>query len=129
MVARRIRIISLLTSLILTSGIAAAQSCSNVSQTVDEARAKLLKARDAKDLNAAKELARIAKTAIDDAETAASSCRCTNAANDFSDAAIHVRRSREAGSLKDFSASLAKGIDGFNAALQSMRVCASSRSR
>ncbi len=101
----------------------AAQSCNSLSSYVEDARDYLRKAQRDSNLNSAKEYARRAKGELEDAETAANSCRCGNAASDFDDAARHARRARDASSSEEFADELRRSVRDFNSALDNLKGC------
>jgi len=109
------------------SSSAVAQSCSSLSQNIDDARTELTRARDSNDFDNAKNYARRAKNELEDAELAANDCKCPLAASEFDDAARHAKRARDSDSGSDFANELRRAIRDFNSALSNIRLCKSSR--
>ena len=103
---------------------ASASSCSMLSYAVDDARSKLRRAANETDLEDAKDQARRAKSALEDAAEAAGDCKCDAAYNEFDDAATRARRARDADDADEFVDNLNRAIRSFNAANEALRNCA-----
>jgi hypothetical protein len=95
-----------------------------LSMNVDDARTKLLRAARETDLEAAKDYARRATSALDDAAMSAMDCKCDMAYIEFDTAASRARRARNADSADEFVYSLNRAIRAFNSALDALRGCA-----
>ena len=102
-----------------------AVTCDMLVMNVDDARTKLRRAANETNLDAAKDYARRAKSALDDAAMSAMDCKCYKAHIEFDTAASHARRARDAYSAKEFVDSLNRAISAFNSALNALRACAS----
>lgn len=100
-----------------------ARSCDRVSNDVDEARSKLRRAAGETDLESAKDNARRAKNALEDAASAASECGCSAAYSELDDAASKARRARDAYDSDEFVYQINRSIRSFNAALDALRRC------
>jgi hypothetical protein len=105
-----------------------ASSCSMLSYTVDDARNRLKRAANETDFEDAKDYARRAKSALDDAAMAAMDCSCDMAYSEFNTAASRARRARDADDPEEFVDSLRRAIRSFNSALDALRNCARRRS-
>lgn len=104
-----------------------ATSCSMLSYTVDDARTKLRRAANQTDFEDAKDYARRAKSALDDAAMAAMDCKCDAAYSEFDTAASRARRARDADDPDEFVDSLNRAIRAFNSALGALGDCAGRR--
>jgi hypothetical protein len=102
---------------------ASARSCDSLSYTVDEVRSKLRRAAGETELESAKDAARRAKNALEDAAYAAMECECSWAYSEFDDAATKARRARDADSGDEFVDQLNRSIRSFNSALDALRRC------
>jgi len=102
-------------------------SCSMLSYNVDDARTKLRRAANESDFEDAKDYARRAKSALDDAAMSAMNCECQMAHSEFDTAASRARRARDADSPDEFVDSLNRAIRAFNDAIRELRSCASQR--
>ena len=71
---------------------ASAKSCDRLSYTVDEARSKLRRAAGETELESAKDAARRAKNALEDAAYAARDCECNSA---YSDLTMQLQKQEE----------------------------------
>ena len=71
-----------------------ASSCGMLSYSIDDARIKLSRAAKETDFESAKDYARRAKSALDDAAMAAMDCKCDMAYSEFDTAASRARRAR-----------------------------------
>jgi len=87
--------------------------------------AKVSRSRAAKetDFESAKDYARRAKSALDDAAMAAMDCKCDMAYSEFDTAASRARRARDADDVDEFDDSLNRSIRSFNSALEALRPC------
>ncbi len=112
-------------ALCLASSDVWAVTCDMLVMNVDDARTKLRRAADETDLDAAKDYARRAKSALEDAAMSAMDCRCSMAHIEFDTAASYARRARNAGTAEEFVDSLNLAIRAFNSALSALRACAS----
>lgn len=101
-----------------------AVTCDMLSMNVDDARTKLRRAARETDLEAAKDYARRAKSALDDAAMSAMDCKCHMAYSEFDTAASRARRARDADSADEFVDSLNRAIRAFNSAFDALRACA-----
>jgi hypothetical protein len=95
-----------------------------LSMNVDDARTELQRAARETDLEAAKNYARRAKSALDDAAMSAMDCACHMAYSELDAAASRVRRARDADSADEFVDSLNHAIRTFNSAIDTLRACA-----
>ena len=111
----------------VTPNATSAQSCSGLRSYIEDARSNLNRAGRASDFDSAKNYARRAKNDLEEAETAANSCRCGSSASEFDDAARHARRARDADTPDDFADELRRAIRDFNAALGNLQRCAGFR--
>jgi hypothetical protein len=109
----------------LASSDVCAVTCDMLGMNVDDARTKLRRASDETDLDAAKDYARRAKSALEDAAMSAMDCRCSMAHIEFDNAASYARRARDAGTAEEFVSALNRAIDAFNSALNALRSCTS----
>ncbi len=99
-------------------------TCDMLVMNVDDARTKLRRATNETDLDDAKDYARRAKSALDDAAMSAMDCQCHMAYMEFDTAASYARRARDADSAGEFVDSLNRAIRAFNSALDALRPCA-----
>jgi hypothetical protein len=106
---------------------ASASTCSMLSYAVDDARTKLKRGRQWNNFEDAKDRARRAKSALDDAAMAAMDCNCDMAYTEFDTAASRARRARNADNPEEFVDSLNRAIRSFNSAIEALRVCARTR--
>lgn len=106
---------------------APASMCSMISFAVDDARTKLKRAANETDFESAKDYARRAKSALDDAAMAAMDCKCDMAYMEFDSAASHARRARNADEPDEFVHSLNRAIRSFNSAIEALSECARRR--
>ena len=104
---------------------ACATSCNMLSYSVDEARTELKRAANETDFESAKDYARRARSALDDAAMAAMDCKCDMAFMEFDTAASRARRARDADTVDELVDSLNRSIRSFNSALDALRFCAS----
>lgn len=115
-----------LTALFFVSN-AQASNCGMLSYAVDDASTKLKRAANETDFEAAKDYARRARSALDDAAMAAMDCKCTMAYNEFDTAASRARTARDADTVEEFVDSLNRSIRSFNSALNALRACSRER--
>lgn len=101
--------------------------CERSNYSVDDARTKLKRAANETDFESAKDYARRAKSALDDAAMAAMDCKCTMAYSEFDTAASRARRARDADTVEEFVDSLNRSIRSFNSALDALRACTNTR--
>jgi len=106
---------------------ASASTCGMLSYAVDDARTKLKRAANESDFEDAKDYARRAKSALDDAAMAVMDCKCDMAYMEFDSAALRARRARDADDPEEFVDSLNRAIRSFNSAIEALRACAHSR--
>lgn len=104
-----------------------ASTCDILTSNVDDARTRLRRAANENNLEEAKDLARRARNALDDAASSAQDCKCDEAYSEFDDAATRARRARDADSADDFVYNLNRSIKSFNSALSALRSCAQQR--
>ncbi len=123
----RISLVTMLLSaaLCLASSNVSAFSCDMLLMNVDDARTKLRRAADETDFDSAKDYARRAKNALEDAAMSAMDCQCGMAHMEFDTAASNARRARDADTPDEFVDSLNRAIRSFNSALNALRICAS----
>ena len=119
----RTQIVLLLCAVWFLPDQAAATTCALLSYSVDDARSRLRRAANEDDLDNAKDHARRAKNALDDAAMAALDCQCTVAYSEFDDAARRARRARDADGAEDFADQLNRAIRSYNSAIQALRTC------
>lgn len=112
---------------LFTASHAVASNCGMLSSAVDETRARLKRAADETALEDAKDYARRAKSALDEAALAAMDCKCDTAYSEFDTAATRARRARDADTVEEFVDALNRSIRSFNSALNALRACASLR--
>lgn len=98
-----------------------------LSYSVDDARTKLRRAANETDFESAKDYARRARGALDDAAMAAMDCRCNMVYSEFDTAASRARRARDADTVEELVDSLNRSIRSFNSALVALRACANAR--
>lgn len=98
-------------------------TCDMLPFNVDDARAKLRRAANETDFEAAKDSARRAKSSLEDASMSAMDCRCDMAYIEFDSAASYARRAAYADSPEEFVDSLNRAIRAFNAALDALQMC------
>lgn len=106
---------------------ASASTCSMLSYAVDDARTRLKRTANETDFEDAKDSARRAKSALDDAAMAAMDCKCDMAYIEFDSAASRARRARDADDPDEFVDSLNGAIRSFNSAIEALRMCARTR--
>lgn len=94
---------------------------------VDDARTKLKRAANETDFEDAKDYARRARSALDDAAMAAMDCKCDMAYMEFDSAATRARRARDADDPEEFVDSLNRAIRSFNSAIEALRACGRTR--
>ena len=107
--------------------IATASTCDMLTSSVDDARTKLRRAANESTLEDAKDQARRARNALDDAASAAQDCKCDTAYSEFDDAATRARRARDADNAEEFVENLNRSIRYFNSALEALKLCARQR--
>ncbi len=117
------------TSLLALPLTAHAFSCDMLSMNVDEARSQLSRAARERDLESAKDYARRAKGALEDAAMSAMDCKCQMAHLEFEDAASRARWARDASDGDSFASNLNRSIRAYNAGVASLKACASERRR
>lgn len=122
---RAILTIAAFCSMAPISGVAV--TCNMLSYNVDDARSKLRRAANESTLEDAKDQARRAKSALEDAAQSAMDCKCDMAYSEFDDAAVRARRARDASDPDEFVDNLNRSIRSYNSALQALRLCAASR--
>lgn len=120
------RIMLVLATLLFVSN-AQASNCSMLSYAIDDARTKLKRAANETDFEDAKDYARRARSALNDAAMAAMDCGCNMAYNEFDTAASRARRARDADTVEEFVNSLNRSIRSFNSALDALRSCSRER--
>ncbi|MGB7480433.1 MAG: hypothetical protein WA924_08905 [Burkholderiaceae bacterium] len=118
---------ALVLTLTVFAPFANASNCSMLSYVVDDARTKLKRAANETDFEDAKDYARRAKSALDDASMAAMDCRCDMAQMEFDSAATRARRARDAEDPEEFVDSLNWAIRSFNSAIEALRTCSRGR--
>ena len=118
---------ALVLALMVLAPFAQASNCSMLSYAVDDARTKLKRAANETDFEDAKDYARRAKSALDDASMAAMDCRCDMAQMEFDSAATRARRARDADDPEEFVDSLNRAIRSFNSAIEALRTCSRGR--
>ena len=118
---------ALVLALMVFAPFAHASNCSMLSDAVDDARTKLKRAVNETDFEDAKDYARRAKSALDDASMAAVDCRCDMAQMEFDSAATRARRARDADDPEEFVDSLNRAIRSFNSAIEALRTCSRGR--
>jgi hypothetical protein len=106
---------------------AVASTCDMLTSNVDDARTRLRRAANETNFEAAKDLARRARNALDDAASSAQDCKCDEGYLEFDDAATRARRARNADSAEDFMYNLNRSIKSFNSALDALRSCSQQR--
>lgn len=104
-----------------------AADCSSVASAVGDARDAIRRVTREDDFNEARDLARKARNALDDAASAAEECKCDDAHNEFDDAATHARRARDASDSAEFVDEVRKMIRDFNSAVGALQACARTR--
>lgn len=112
-------------ALCMASSDVSAVTCDMLAMNVDDARTQLRRAADENDFDAAKDYARRAKSALEDAAMSAMDCQCSMAHMEFDTAASYARRARNADAAEEFIDSLNRAIRAFNSALNALRACAS----
>jgi len=118
---------ALVLALMVFAPFAYASNCSMLSYAVDDARTKLKRAANETDLEDAKDYARRAKSALDDAAMAAMDCQCDMAQMEFDSAASRARRARDADDPEEFADSLNRAIRAFNSSIEALRTCSRGR--
>lgn len=94
---------------------------------LDDAKDKLQKVAKSSDFEEAKDYARRAKNALDDASIAASDINCPAAYSELDDAARRARRARDAGDVEEFSDEYRQAVRGYNDAVAYLQQCARRR--
>ena len=107
--------------------VAVASTCDMLTSNIDDARTRLRRAANETNLGEAKDLARRARNALDDAASSAQDCKCDEAYSEFDDAATRARRARDSDSAEDYVYNLNRSIKSFNSALTALRSCAQQR--
>jgi hypothetical protein len=103
---------------------ACAVTCDMLIMNADDARTNLRRAANETDFDSAKDYARRAKNALEDAAMSAMDCRCSIAHIEFDTAASYARRARDADTAEEYSDALNRAIREFNSALSALRSCA-----
>ena len=115
--------LALFLTLAAVAPMAHASSCSMLSYSMDEARSKLKRAANETDFESAKDYARRARSALDDAAMAAMDCGCIMVYSELDTAASRARRARDADDANEYVDSLNRSIRSFNSALEALRSC------
>lgn len=118
---------ALVLALMVFAPFAQSSNCSMLSYAVDDARTKLKRAANETYFEGARDYARRAKSALDDASMAAMDCRCDIAQMEFDSAATRARRARDADDPEEFADSLNRSIRSFNSAIEALRTCSRGR--
>lgn len=100
---------------------------STLHYALDEARSKLERVAKSSDLDEARDNARRAKNALDDAAMAASDINCPSAYSELDDAATRAKRARDAYDVDDFSDNYRRALRSYNDAVDYLRQCAKRR--
>ncbi|BDB29517.1 DUF3168 domain-containing protein (plasmid) [Cupriavidus sp. P-10] len=90
---------------------------------LDEARSRLDRIAKSSDFEEAKDNARRAKNALEDAAMAASDINCPSAYSELDNAATRARRARDAPDVDEFSDNYRRAVRGFNDAIGYLRQC------
>lgn len=122
-----VRKVALVLAIMTFAPFAHASNCSMLSYAVDDARTKLKRAANETDFEDAKDYARRAKSALDDASMAAMDCQCDMAQMEFDSAASRARRARNSDDVDEFVDSLNRAISAFNSAIDALRTCSRGR--
>ena len=92
---------------------------------LDDARTQLRRAVNETNFEDAKDYARKAKSALEDASMGAMDCRCLNLQMELDDASTKARRARDAYDYSDFASNINGAIRGYNASLGLLSSCRS----
>lgn len=120
---RLLAILVCFSSLLAYPTAAVGSMCSMLSYLTEEARSKLERTAKERSLEDAKDLARRAKSALDDAALAAMDCQCHLAYSEFDSAASRARRASNADDAEDFVDDLRRAIRSYNSALGILSTC------
>lgn len=94
---------------------------------LEDARSMLERIAKSGDFEEAKDNARRARNALDDAAMAASDINCPSAYSELDDAATKTRRARDADDVEDFSDNIRRAIRSYNDAVRYLKQCTNSR--
>ncbi|WP_087649967.1 hypothetical protein [Caballeronia choica] len=94
---------------------------------LDDARSRLERISRSSDFDDAKFNAGRAKSALEDAESAAASIDCPMAHSELDDAATMARRARDAYDSNEFSYNVRRAIRSYNDSIDYLRLCANAK--
>ena len=120
---RTIKILVLTTFLLAAASSAQAITCNMISVFLDDARSTLERTSNETDFEAAKNSARKAKNALDEAAMASMNCKCTMAFSEFDSAASKANRAKNASTPQELYDSLNRAINSYNSALKALESC------
>jgi hypothetical protein len=98
-------------------------TCNMLSFSLDDARTQLRRAINESDFEYAKDYARKARSALDDASMSAMDCGCLNLQMELDDAATKARRARDAYDADEFVSNINRAIRGFNSSIELLKSC------
>lgn len=114
----------LLTSILLMiSQVTFAVTCNMLAFNIDDVRTQLRRASNESDFEYAKDYARKARSAFDDASMSAMDCGCLNLQFELDDGSTASRRARDASDYGDFAYNLKKAISSYNSSLELAKSC------
>jgi len=90
---------------------------------IDYAQTKLQQTLSETDFESAKDYARLAKNALQDAAISSMDCGCDMAFLEFDTAATYAKRARDADTPREFVESLNRAIRSFNSGLDALQLC------
>jgi hypothetical protein len=94
-----------------------------LSYNIDDSRTQLRRAINESDFESAKNYARRARSALDDASMSAMDCGCMDLQFELDDASSRARRARDAFDYNDFASSINRAVRGFNSAIELSKTC------
>jgi len=109
--------------LVLLPTTSLAFTCNMLTYSLDEARTQLLRAINESDFDFAKDYARKARSALDDASMSAMDCGCLNLQMELDDAATKARRARDAYDADEFVSNIDRAVRGFNSSIELLKSC------
>lgn len=90
---------------------------------MEDSRTQLRRAINESDFESAKNYARRARSALDDASMSAMDCGCLNLQYELDDASTRARRARDAYDYEDFANNINRAVRSFNSAIELIKTC------
>lgn len=113
----------LILSLLLISQVSFAISCDMLTYDIDDVKTRLRRAANETNLEDAKDYARKARSAFDDAAMGALDCGCINLQIELDDGSTASRRARDASDYREFTYNLNKAIRSYNNSIELVKSC------